>query len=409
MKLAPLAPLYERPGPWASVYVDTSIADESTLSRRDLQAREVSDELARQGADEATCRVVREAVGSYPHGEGAAGHAVFATHGEVVFDPVLSVPPPGEPTITWSPLPHVAPLLELAPDEPDCLVAYIDRTGADLELRTPSTRRSEGQVHGLDWPVHRTASDWSERHFQLSVENTWEENARTVASAIEECLEQTGAELVILAGDEREMRTVHECLPDRLPAAVVETQRGGRAAGSATEMLDEDIERERRACVRQRIAEDLERFRAARSRSGGRTDAADGVPALIEAAREHRIDTLFLKPDGPDGHREVWAGSDPDQIAMRRTDARALGEPEPFRTRADDALLRSAAATGAEAVVVDLDFGYDRGPEQELRDDNRTNGGTGPGEPEPEPVGGLGALLRWPTEGEHPQPEPGTA
>lgn len=411
MKLAPLAPLYERPGPWATVYVDTSVADESTLSRRDLMARRISEDLERQGADADTCRAVRDAVGSYPHGEGAAGHAVFAAHGEVVFDPVLSVPPSGEPSVTWAPLPHVAPLLELAPDEPDCLVAYIDRTGADLELRTPTARASRGEVRGLDWPVHRTASsDWSERHFQLSVENTWEENARTVASAIEESLAETGAGLVILAGDEREVRTVHESLPPGLPAAVVETPHGGRAGGSATTLLDEDIEEARQACVRRNAAEELERFQAARRRPDGKADAADGVPALIEAAREHRIDTLFLKPDGPDAHREVWAGPDPDQIAMRRTDARSLGEPEPFPARADDVLLRSATVTGADAVVIDLDFGRDTSPAEDLEADNRAERpAAGPGQPETEPVGGLGALLRWPTESEHPQFERGTA
>ncbi|WP_181010791.1 hypothetical protein [Streptomyces sp. SM13] len=69
--------------------------------------------------------------------------------------------------------------------------------------------------------------------------------------------------------------------------------------------------------------------------------------------------TLLLDPDGPDTHREVRTGPAPGQIALRRTDACALGEPGPFTARdlaADD---RPAA-------------------------DTRTA----------EPVGGFGALLR---------------
>ncbi|MEV7047090.1 Vms1/Ankzf1 family peptidyl-tRNA hydrolase [Streptomyces anulatus] len=406
MDLAHLTPLYERPGPWATAYLDTSVADEATLSRRELKGRQISEELAAQGADQETCRAVRRAIGSYDFGEHTAGRALFAAHGEVVLDPVLSVPPPGESSSVWAPLPHVAPLVELTPDEPDTLVVHVDRLGADIELRTSSARSSLGTVRGRDWPVHRTASaDWSERHFQLSVENTWEENARTESAAVEEAVGTTGARLVVLVGEARERHSVRAALPGHLAALVVETEHGGRAAGSDTARLDEWIARERRAYSRRRAADTLERFSAAKARDGGRTDAADGVPALVDAAREHRIDTLLLRPDGPDTHREVWAGPKPEQLALRRTDARSLGEPEPFTARADDALLRSATLTGAGAVVVGgAPAAHDRAPEEDLEADNRRSA-----EPvSAEPVGGLGALLRWPTDGEHPLTEPGT-
>ncbi|MFQ6855360.1 Vms1/Ankzf1 family peptidyl-tRNA hydrolase [Streptomyces sp. 35M1] len=406
MDLAHLTPLYERPGPWATAYLDTSVADEATLSRRELKGRQISEELAAQGADQETCRAVHRAIGSYDFGEHTPGRAVFAAHGHVVLDPVLSVPPPGEPSSVWGPLPHVAPLVQLTPDEPDTLVVYVDRIGADIELRTSFARSPFGTVHGRDWPVHHTATaDWSERHFQLSVENTWEENARTVAAAGEDAVGTTGARLVVLVGDARERHSVRAALPGHLPALVAETEHGGRAAGSDTARLDEWIAQERRAYSRRHAADTLERFTAAKARDGGRTDAADGVPALVEAAREHRIDTLLLRPDGPDTHREVWAGPKPEQLALRRTDARSLGEPEPFTVRADDALLRSATLTGADAVVVGgAAAAHDRAPEEDLEADNRR----GAKPMAEEPVGGLGALLRWPTDGEHPLAEQGT-
>ncbi|MER7698027.1 MULTISPECIES: Vms1/Ankzf1 family peptidyl-tRNA hydrolase [unclassified Streptomyces] len=406
MDLAHLTPLYDRPGPWATAYLDTSAADESTLSRRELKGRQISEELAEQGADQETCLAVRRAIDSYAFGDQTAGRAVFAAHGQVVLDPVLGIPPPGESLSVWAPLPHVAPLVELTPDEPDTLVVRVDRVGADIELRTSSERSSLDTVQGRDWPVHRTASaDWSERHFQLSVENTWEENARTVAAGVEDAVTTTGAHLVVLVGDVRERRSVRDALPEHLRATVVETEHGGRAAGSHTALLDDWIAAQRREYAGLRAAEALERFTAAKNRDDGRIEAADGVPALVDAAREHRIATLLLRPDGPDTHREVWAGPKSEQIALRRTDARSLGEPEPFTVRADDALLRSATLTGAEAVVVGgAAAARDRSPDEDLAADNR-----GEAEPEQaEPVGGLGALLRWPTEGEHPLPEPGT-
>jgi hypothetical protein len=393
MKLAPLAPLFERPGPWATVYVDTSTADETTRDRRELEARQISRDLTEQGADEATCRAVREALGSYAHGMEAEGRALFAAHGEVVLDPPLSVRPPSTSSSTWSRLPRIGPLLELAPAEPVCLIAYIDRTGADFELRTEVEEYPAGQVNGRTWPVHRTSSaDWSERHFQRGVENTWEKNAQAIAEALRVRQEETGADLVVLAGDKRERRYVLDRLPLELREAAVETDHAGRAAGSATALLDEDLAQARREYDRRHTAEELDHFRAARTLSGGQLDAAEGVPALIEAAREHRIDKLFLRPDGPDVRREVWAGPEPDQIGLRRTDTKSLGEPEPFPVRVDDALLRAVAMTGGEAVLVPTGHAWG-------------GGGSAAGA---DPVGGLGALLRWPYGGEHSQPEPGT-
>ncbi|MFF1719475.1 baeRF2 domain-containing protein [Streptomyces sviceus] len=366
MDLAFLHPLYEHPGPWASVYVDTSRHTEDTPHERHLAALAASRELSVQGADEKTCVAVREALEELRHSSEPHGRAVFARAGEVVLDPPLTRSPEGS-LVRWAPLPHTAPLLELAGEDPLCVVAYVDRKGADFELRGALVRQGAGTVTGRQWPVHRTSSsDWSERHFQLRVENTWEHNAAEIADALAGCQEETGADLLILVGDEREKRSVHERLPKALQGRVVEAEHG---AGSR--LLDEDVERARAEYVRQRAERELERFLAARAPGDdGRPGAVEGVPALVEAAREHRIDELLIRSDGPDAHRGVWVGEDADQLAVRRTDLKILGEQNSWSARADDALIRSAVATGAPALSVTMVA-------------------------EEAPVGGLGALLRW--------------
>lgn len=67
----------------------------------------------------------------------------------------------------------------------------------------------------------------------------------------------------------------------------------------------------------------------------------------------------------------MWIGEDADQPAVRRTDLKILGEQHSWPARADDALIRSAVATGAPALSVSS------ATEREA------------------PAGGLGALLRW--------------
>ncbi|MET9972625.1 Vms1/Ankzf1 family peptidyl-tRNA hydrolase [Streptomyces sp. NPDC006356] len=368
MDLAFLNPLYEHPGPWASVYVGTSRHTEDTPHERHLTARALSRELAGQGADDATCGAVRSALEELEHSSEPHGRAVFARAGEVVLDPPLARAPLRD-SADWAPLPHTAPLLELAGEDPVCVVAYVDRRGAAFELRTALGRQDVGTVTGRQHPIHRTSTvDWSERHFQLKVENTWEHNAAEIADALTVCQEETRADLLILVGDDRERRSVHERLPRRLDDLVVEAPHG-----TGSRLLDGDVERVREEHVRQRAVRELERFLAAREPGGeGRAGAVEGVPALVEAAREHRIDELLIRPDGPDAHRSVWVGEEPDQLAVRRTDLKILGEQHSWPARADDALIRCAVATGAEALSVT------------------------PAPEEQTPTGGLGALLRWP-------------
>ncbi|MGQ5574611.1 baeRF2 domain-containing protein [Streptomyces sp. ECR3.8] len=377
MQLSFLQPLFDRSGPWATVYFGPLQSDESGAKRRELSVREACRTLEEEGADAATTEAVRDALLRIGPAEDPAGRVVFATGGEVVLSHRLSRPPQRQISC-WAPLPRLTPLLELAGQDPVCLVAYIDRTGADFELRGGAAGpRSAGQVEGEQHPVHRTASsDWSERHFQLKVENTWEHNAGEIAEALNAAYEESGADLVVLAGDPRERPAVHEKLSEAVRGVTTETEHGGRAAGSASPALEEAIEQARQRHTRHRVEEVLDRFRAGRVGTDRPTEAVEGIPALVEAAREHRIDTLLVRPDGPELDRDTWVGARPDQIAARRSDARTLGESDPTAVRADDALLRAAAVTAADVLVV---------PPADDDGADATD----------IPTGGLGALLRW--------------
>ncbi|MFJ7147609.1 Vms1/Ankzf1 family peptidyl-tRNA hydrolase [Streptomyces sp. NPDC100445] len=374
MHLSFLQPLFDRPGPYATVYFGPAHSDGSGAKQHELSVREACRSLEEAGADAATTEAVREALTRITPAEDPAGRVVFATGGEVVLSHRLSRAPQ-RPIACWAALPRLTPLLELTGQDPVCLVAYIDRTGADFELRGATGPQDAGQVEGRPHPVHRTGSaDWSERHFQLKVENTWDHNAGEIADALSAAYERSGADLVVLAGDPRERPAVHHRLPDAVRQVTVETEHGGRAAGSASPALEEAIEEARRQYTHRRVEEALDRFRAGRVGTDRPTDAVEGLPALVEAAREHRIDTLLVRPDGPELGRETWVGAQPDQVAVRRTEARTLGESDPTAVRADDALLRAAAVTAADVLVIPVD---DEGGDPDI------------------PTGGLGALLRW--------------
>ncbi|TDC23549.1 hypothetical protein E1265_12525 [Streptomyces sp. 8K308] len=384
MKLDFLDPLLHHPGPWASVYFDTSAITEDAAAQRALQARGACERLAEQGADEATCQAMYEALSGLD--PDPAGHAVFATEGRVALDTPLPAAPPAPPLAEWAALPRLGPLLDFAARDPVCMVAFVDRKGADLQLLGHGRRpRPVDEVRGQQWPMHRTGrADWSARHFQLAVENTWEQNAARIADTVASDAERAGVEVLVLAGDPRQRRAVLDRLPEWLRGVTVESEHGGRAKGSDNRRLDAEVAKARADQARRDAERVLDEFHARRTPTHGRIDAAEGVPALVDAAREHRIAALLVRAGGPDLRRDVWVGHDPDQVAVRRSDSRYLGDPSPHQARADDALLRSAAATGAEVIA--------------LGDGDGAGAGAGSGLP----VGGLGALLRWPYEGAVP-------
>ncbi|MFJ8647399.1 hypothetical protein ACIRNI_14915 [Streptomyces sp. NPDC093546] len=381
MELGFLKPLFDRPGPWASVYVDTTRATEDAAKMQELRNRSAASQLIDAGADAYTVRAVAETLAREPVSGAPPGRALFATGAEVVLDVPLAVPPPAIQA-TWSILPHIAPLTGLRGDEPRCLVAYIDHTGADLESRDGPDRRIVGRAQGKEWQGrgHRSIpEDRYEWHYRNKVENGWNETAEIIAGEITRAWPECGADLLVLTGDPRERRAVHDRLPERVRAVTVEAGNGSRSPGASKRVLDQQIAEACEKFAHERLQGALERFYVGRGRPGehreaasvdtGPGQAAEGMPAVVDAMRKHQVATLLLTPDASDARREVWIGPGVDQVAVQRSQVRAMGVAKPERARADDALLRSAAAAGGEVLTV-------------------PDGVRGP-------AGGLGAVLRW--------------
>lgn len=78
MQLSFLTPLFDRRGPWATVYFDPAQNDESGAKRRELSVREACRTLEVEGADAATVRAVRDTLMDIGPAEDPSGRVVFA-------------------------------------------------------------------------------------------------------------------------------------------------------------------------------------------------------------------------------------------------------------------------------------------------------------------------------------------
>lgn len=90
MQLSFLRPLYQRPGPWCSVYLDASLDTEDAHAALDLRWRGLQRQLAEQGADEPTIAAIDRVIRGHDPMPGDYGLAVFGTQGQVVLSEYLS-------------------------------------------------------------------------------------------------------------------------------------------------------------------------------------------------------------------------------------------------------------------------------------------------------------------------------
>ncbi|MFD1146300.1 Rv2629 family ribosome hibernation factor [Saccharothrix hoggarensis] len=349
--MSSLGELVRQRGPFASVYLDASHDTEDAAKAMELRWRGVREELARQGADEATLDAMEAAVLAPVVGK--SGRALIAAHGELLLDRVLPRPPATE-TARWSDLPHLLPLATwMEPDVPH-VVALVDRAGADLHGYDGSGDRTgdvHGEVRGDEHPLHKVGGGgWSHRRLQNTVEETAKRNAAQVAEEIDRMVTALNARLLILGGEVQARAGVKSELSLRCRDVLIEVEGATLAEGGDDAAFDHAVQSLVAQYQFDLDNDVVEEFTAEAGRPDGL--AVQGLEPVVEALREAKVAALLVS-DPELGDRTVWSGDDPAQVALRENELRGLGVEHVGEHRADEALATAAAATGAKVVVTD--------------------------------------------------------
>ncbi|GGQ73880.1 baeRF2 domain-containing protein [Couchioplanes azureus] len=349
MNLSFLRPLYDRPGPWVSVYLDATRSNENADHEVQLRWQALREELTGHGADPATLDAVGAAVEQHPYQPGQYGLAIFATAGEVAMLEILSAPPAADEA-HHGPLPHAMPLLAQRGEEVPYVRVLADRTGADVEGMSVGGAPRRRTVTGSEtFPLRKVhPGGWSHRHYQMAVEEAWKRNASDVAAAAVDLAEAVGAEVIVVGGDVRAVQTFTDRLPRRWQERLVSTDAGSRHAGADEAALD-DVTIQAIAEVAERhVREAVDRYGAQRGADGAGTGLADVVTRL----QRGQVDTVLLVDD-PSSTDMLWiAPDDPTLVAVDESLLRESGARDVQRVRADAALVRAIAGTGANLVLV---------------------------------------------------------
>lgn len=350
MDLSFLKTLYGRPGPFASVYADLTRTTEDASKAAELRWRALRADLEGRHAPAATLRAIEQTIDEEMLERRSEGLVIFAADGEVVYGARLPGPP-AVPRATLAPLPDVLPYLAERGERFPHLLAVVDRRGGEIDCVGPDGWHRRIGVRGdEDYPIRKTkAGDWNQSRFQRSSENVWKANAKKVAQEIDRAADRCQAEAVLIAGDTRARTAVLDEVSEAVLEHTVETDRNTTVDDPA---LGAELRRLLRLKTTERIMAVAERFD--RELANGQRAVA-GLPATTEAARQGRVETLLLDGD-PGSADRLWVGPDPSQVATSRDELRdEFGVPDPEPDRADAALVRAAAATDGELVVLPPD------------------------------------------------------
>jgi inosine/xanthosine triphosphate pyrophosphatase family protein len=344
MDVSFLKPLYSRPGPYASVYVDMTRTTEDAEKVIELRWRALREELEARHCPAATLRAVEEKVSEELRRRRSEGLVIFAAGGEVAYSARLAHPPRTS-LARVSPLPHVLPYLCYRGERFAHLVARVNRRGGEIDCFGQDGRHHHIDVPGdEDYPIRKTkAGDWNQSRFQRSSENVWKINAKKVAREVDKAARDCNAEAVVIAGDPRARTTVLEEISEGTLEKTVESDRG--------EIVDDDLSRILELKSAERILTVAERFE--RELANGER-AVSGLPATVEAVRRSQVESLLLDDD-PDSPASLWIGPDPGDVATKPDELRWLGVNDIQEERADAALVRAVAATDGDLVVLPSD------------------------------------------------------
>ncbi|MFE5078374.1 baeRF2 domain-containing protein [Streptomyces halstedii] len=305
-----------------------------------------------QGADRETADAVHQAIAEVRAVPGHCGVAVFAAGGRVALSELL---PDALPTThaAWAPLPHVMPLLVQRGEQVPHLLVEVDRVGADITVWAleGGEEALEGteDLEGIDSPIHKVhRGGWARPRIQRRTENTWDRNARSVATEVAAMADRFAVEAILIAGDTRAKTLLCEHLPTKWQPNVTDLETGGRAGGTSPVHLEH--------AKRDAVAEYAARHRAAAAELfdqeiGRHGLAVQGVGAVAKALGDGQVSTVLVA-SRPESGGKLWIGPEPKQLGLVAEDVRRVGVAVPQQDQADAAIVRALAASDGALIVL---------------------------------------------------------
>ncbi len=373
MDLSRTREIFERPGPFATVYLEARPAEEDSAKQVELRWRELKRSLQNAGADDTTIAALDVELGADRGGSVSGYGRVFVASAEGLLfsDHVDAITSSGD-VADWSPLPELGRYYRSQSGSVRALLVVADRTGGDLYQVVASheegARELDEQTVSGDAveTVHKArAGGNSHKQMQRRHEMASYQNAEAVVSAVRSAVSSFRPQVIVLAGEVQGRQVVHSQLPSELAAITREINAGSRAAGASEDALEDALLTEVGVVATEQETRVREQFHEGKAHA----TAVEGFERVLEAARTGAVATLLLV-DGTQVPGQLYVGSSPEILSTDPANIADMSEVDPVARPAEQVLLRAVGAMGGDVAVL--------------------GGGT-------DLVDNVGALLRFPT------------
>ena len=345
------AELFKSKGPWCTVYTDISTGTVDSLHAIDVLPENICRELERQGASKADLAAVEAAVRPAEGVPDPVCRYLLVRGGTVEIDEVLPGPRAGSGVVQVEDVPDLTPLFRHRPDDFPYVVAEVGRDGGEICLQHASRVRAadEQQIEGETEHLKKfPGGGWSQGRWQRHTEDVWRRNTEQVAEQIDKVVAESGAQLVVLAGDLRARGLVEEQLSKASRAMLSVVDANTRAEGSKSADFDHQVEERVAEVVAHRQQGLLERL----AEQQGRADptAVSGMAPVVSALQQAQAETLLIDDTHLDTEQQLIALDAEPWIALEESEA--VGAGVLGRVSADAALVRAAVLTDGRPVFV---------------------------------------------------------
>jgi hypothetical protein len=336
--------------------------------------------------DSVTADIAR--IQSYLDGEldpAAQGVFIVACDATGVFEPLaLGLPVPT--ALSAGPTPALSTLARLDEDHPTYAVLVADQRDAYLTFITQATRDKGVYLESTLYPRKQQQGGWSQRRYQARADQRVFHFARVLAHEVQRALDETGVDLLIVAGDEVITSALAAewapAVAERL-AATIRLDIGAPMPQviDATLPLAAEAERAREAAAVHRLRETL---------GGGR--AVAGAVDVLDALRSSQVGLLMMTDDFAVAG---WADYGLSLVGVGPVPAAhpVGGDTEALVSiRLEEEFVRIGVQTGAEIEVVHAANSGGLGVDQPTSAADALN-----------EVGGVGGLLRFAMGAQHPE------
>jgi hypothetical protein len=276
----------------------------------------------------------------------AQGIFIVACSAAGVFEPLaLGLPLPTR--LAVGPTPALGALARLIEDHPAYAVLLADQHEATLSFITQATRGQSVALESTDYPRKQQQGGWSQRRFQARADERVAAFARGIADEVARALDETGVDLLVVAGDEVITSALDPAFHPTVKERIIETIRLDNRASEreiveATHPLAEQAERER----------EISAAAAVRDAVGAGGLGVAGAEATVTALQAGQVETLVIGDDFAAGG---WAdyGLPVYGVGEPPSEHPAGGDPADLVAIAlEEEVIRLALLTGAEVQIV---------------------------------------------------------